>query len=298
MKKEGEAVLGYVRIDKGELKVKEYELYKGLYCSLCKAMGKHFGILSRLTLSYDITFLVLIRMCFSSFHPEFRNGVCPFNVTKRCNYCKNGDEQFRYAAAVSMMMFYYKIKDNILDGGFFKRILMYLILPYAYLKNRKAKKLYPEIEEMIGKAMENQRKTEKSNTSSSDEAAHESADSLGKIIAYGFEDEDMSIYRFGYAIGKWVYLCDAADDMKKDLKSGSFNVLVNMFGITREEDITDEVREKTKELLNMSAACSCEAFDEIPDKTLASIAENIIYDGTEKVMNNIMKGKKVNERSL
>ena len=132
-------MLGYVRINKPELKVKEYELYKGLYCSLCKAMGKHFGLLSRLTLSYDITFLVLVRMSFLGTVPDFRTGRCPFNPAKKCNYCKNSEDQFRYAAAVSMMMFYYKIKDNICDGSFFKKLLMYLILPYAYLKNKKAK---------------------------------------------------------------------------------------------------------------------------------------------------------------
>ena len=52
-------MFGYVKTDKPEMKVKEYEAYRGLYCSLCKAMGKHFGVFSRLTLSYDITFLVL-----------------------------------------------------------------------------------------------------------------------------------------------------------------------------------------------------------------------------------------------
>lgn len=285
-------MLGYVRINKGELKVREYELYKGLYCSLCKAMGKHFGVLSRLTLSYDITFLVLVRMCFSSFCPEFRNGVCPFNITKKCNYCSNADEQLRYAAAVSMMLFYYKVRDNIADGGFFKKTVMYLILPYAFFKNRKAKRMYPEIEQIINESMEKQYQTELRQTASADEAAHESAHSLGKIISYGFEDADSAIYRFGYAMGKWVYLCDAADDIKKDLKKKSYNVFVNIYGIRNEADITEEIYENAGVFLNMSAACACEAFDEVPDKTMASIVENIIYDGTEKVMNNIMKGKK------
>ena len=57
-------MFGYVKTDKPEMKIKEYEAYRGLYCSLCKAMGKHFGVFSRLTLSYDITFLVLARLSF------------------------------------------------------------------------------------------------------------------------------------------------------------------------------------------------------------------------------------------
>ena len=50
-------MFGYVTVYKPELKVKEYEAYKGVYCTLCKRLGKDYGFLSRLTLSYDFTFL-------------------------------------------------------------------------------------------------------------------------------------------------------------------------------------------------------------------------------------------------
>ncbi len=284
-------MLGYVRVNKPELKVKEYELYKGLYCSLCKAMGKHFGLLSRLTLSYDITFLVLVRLCFSSCVPDFENGRCSFNPMKKCNYCKSSGEEFRYAAAVSMMMLYYKVKDNISDGSFFKRLLMYIILPWAYLKNKKAEKMYPEVSEIIAEAMVRQAQTEKENTADTDKAAHQSADALGKIVAFGFDDKEGSIYRFGYGVGKWVYLTDAADDIKKDLKNKSFNVYINKFNIKNESDITDEVKDRIEDELNMSSAFSCDAFHGIQNKTLTSLCENIIYEGMEIMMNTILKGQ-------
>lgn len=295
-------MLGYVRVNKPEMKVKEYELYKGLYCSLCKAMGKYFGILSRLTLSYDITFLVLVRLSFSKMIPDFKSGRCPFNPAKKCNYCQKNENEFRYAAAVSMMMFYYKVKDNIQDGSFFKRISMYLILPWAYFKNRKAKRMFTEIEALIAESMQKQAETEKSNTDFADKAAHESAHALGKIMAYGFPDEDNLIYRFGYGVGKWVYLTDAADDMKKDLKKGNFNVYINQYKIKNEQDITEEIKEQIKSELNMSSAFSCDAFQAIENKTLIPVCENIIYEGMENVMNDILnkysERKNENERPL
>ena len=134
-------MFGYVKTNKPEMKIKEYEAYRGLYCSLCKAMGRHFGILARLTLSYDATFLLLARLSFSGTVPCFEGGRCHFNPTKKCNYCKNASEELRYAAAVSMMLFYFKVRDNISDSGFFKKILMYLILPWATMKYKKAKKM-------------------------------------------------------------------------------------------------------------------------------------------------------------
>lgn len=285
-------MFGYVKCDKPEMKVKEYEAYKGLYCSLCKAMRKHFGIFASLTLNYDITFLVLMRLSFAQIIPDFKGGRCPYNPAKKCNFCRNGEEAFRYAAAVSMMMFYHKVRDNINDGSFFRRLLMYLILPYAFVKNKKAEGMYAEVGQVIRGSMARQAETEKSGTDSPDKAAHESADALGKILAYGLEDKSLSIYRFGYGIGKWVYLCDAADDLRDDIKKGSFNVFANMLGLKKDEDITEGDLCIIERNLNMSCALAAESFDEIPDKTLVPIAENIIYGGTQKVTENILKGKK------
>ena len=48
-------MFGYVRPFKGEMLVKEYDAYKGVYCQLCRALGKYYGFPMRLTLSYDCT---------------------------------------------------------------------------------------------------------------------------------------------------------------------------------------------------------------------------------------------------
>lgn len=282
-------MFGYIKINKPEMKVKEYEAYRGLYCSLCRSLGKNFGILSRLTLSYDITFLLLVRLSLSLTVPEFKRGRCPFNPSKMCNYCLNADEELRFSAAVSMMLFYYKVKDNIADGSFFRKILMYLILPYAYLKYRKAEKMYPDLAEIIKKGMINQNETEKSKTPLTDKAAHESADILGKIFSYGLSGENDNSYRFGYGIGKFVYLADAADDIEKDIKNKSYNPFVEKYKLTKAPD--DEIKSEIEGTLNMCAAVAAEAFEETEKKTLTPIVENIIYDGLENTMKTILKGK-------
>ena len=284
-------MFGYVRINKPELKVKEYEAYRGLYCSLCRALGKYFGILARLTLSYDITFLVLARLSVTGVLPCYKSGRCPFNPTKRCNYCTNAEDELKYAAAVSMMLFYHKVHDDICDSSFMKRLLMYLLLPYASVKYRKARKLYPEIAEEISASMKRQYSTEKERSDSTDKASHESANALGLIFAHNIADNNKAIYRFGYGIGKWVYLCDAADDMRKDLKKGGYNPFLLKYGIKSEADITDEVLDNICGQLNMSAALAFEGYSEIEVKSLRGIVENILCDGTEKVSRKILKGR-------
>lgn len=291
-------MFGYIRCDKPEMKVKEYEAYRGLYCSLCKAMKKHFGVLSTATLSYDVAFLVLMRLSFTSVIPDFSGGRCPFNPAKRCNYCTNAEAELRYAAAISMMIFYHKVRDNIEDSPLYKKILMYFILPYAFFKNRKAEKMYPEVGKLITEAMKRQAETEKTATDSPDMAAHESADVLGRIFSYGLKDEKRSIYRFGYGMGKWVYLCDAADDLADDLENGGFNAFANMLGIKKAQELTGGDLKVIEGCLNSSCALATESFDEISNKTLVPVIENIIYSGTQIVMNNILKGMCKNERPL
>lgn len=283
-------MFGYVKTDKPEMKIKEYEAYRGLYCSLCKAMGKHFGVLSRLTLSYDITFLVLTRLSFMGTLPRFENGRCPFNPSKKCNYCCNTDEELRYASAVSVMMFYHKVRDNISDGSVLKKLLMYLILPWATLKYKKAKKMYGEVAEIIRESMEKQADTEKKNSANTDEASHNSAEALGKITAYNIADPEGNIYRFGYGIGKWVYLTDAFDDIEKDLKDKSYNVFANKYNLTK-ESYSDEIKADITATINMSSVIFIDAYEKIKNKTLTPIMENIIYEGMHKSIDRILKGE-------
>lgn len=290
-------MFGYVKINKPEMKVKEYEAYRGIYCSLCKTMRKNFGVLSALTLSYDITFLAAARMAFQGKVPSFKGGICPYNPTKKCNYCKNCEDELLYAAAVSVMMTYYKIKDNIADGSFFEKILMYLLLPLVFFKFRKAEKLFPEVAFMIKENIERQAQTEKSMTDSTDKAAHETADMLGRVFSYGLEKEKGKFYRFGYGVGKWIYLCDGAEDIEKDIKKKSYNVFAIKHGLST-GNISDEIKEEIKGSLNMSLAFAEEAWRETENKTMIPIIENIIYDGMNNVMNNILKGKDEDERSL
>ena len=177
-------MFGYVRVDKGELKVREYEAYRGLYCSLCRALSKRYGVFSRLLLSYDSTFLAMVRLSKDGILPNFRPGRCPFNPAKRCSYCTNAEAQFDFICAVVVLMFYYKVKDDLSDESFFRRLLVLLLLPFASLWRKKALRCYPMIDRIISDSVAKQAETEAEKTDSFDRAAHASADALGKELFY------------------------------------------------------------------------------------------------------------------
>ena len=283
-------MLGYVKTYKPELKIKDYEAYRGLYCSLCRTLGRQYGVMSRLLLSYDVTFLLVVMLSVKNALPTFKKGRCPFNLAKRCNYCVDCSSFLSFAAAVTVLMFYYKVKDNIADSGFFKRLLMRMILPYASHLRKKALKKYKRLDSIISGGMNRQGYTEANATDNTDRAAHESADTLGKIFCYDDAD-NIELYRFGYSIGRWVYLLDAADDIEKDLKNKSYNVFVNRYQIHSSADFDEDIKKEVEATLNMSRAQALEALSSLGQEIFTPVIENILTDGMSASMNKVLKGK-------
>lgn len=283
-------MLGYVKTYKPELKIKDYEAYRGLYCSLCRTLGRQYGVISRLLLSYDVTFLLVVMLSVKNALPTFKKGRCPFNLAKRCNYCVDCSSFLSFAAAVTVLMFYYKVKDNIADSGFFKRLLMRMILPYASHLRKKALKKYKRLDSIISGGMNRQGYTEANATDNTDRAAHESADTLGKIFCYDDAD-NIELYRFGYSVGRWVYLLDAADDIEKDLKNKSYNVFVNRYQIHSSADFDEDIKKEVEATLNMSRAQALEALSNLGQEIFTPVIENILTDGMSASMNKVLKGK-------
>lgn len=51
---------GYVIINQSELKFKEFELYRSYYCGFCRKLREKYGFPGQMTLSYDMTFLIML----------------------------------------------------------------------------------------------------------------------------------------------------------------------------------------------------------------------------------------------
>lgn len=282
-------MLGYVKAYKPELKIKHYEEYRGVYCSVCRTMRKRYGLISALTLSYDFTFFAIMRLCTSESPICFEQKRCPFNPAKKCNFCQGENEQLNYTVDMAMITVYYKILDNIADSGFFKKLLMYLILPIFSLYHKKAKKYCPEGDKIIGEQMKRQAEIEKNKTADIDIAADPTAEAMSVLLSLGFDGETQRVLkRIGYLIGRWVYIADAFDDMEKDRKSGGYNPLL----------LSGKTADDAEKALNMTAAEITAAYELLNVKSFNGIINNIVYDGLYMSMKSIKNGGKINERSL
>lgn len=273
-------MFGYVKIYKPELKIKDYEIYKAAYCSVCRALGKHYGIVARCLLSYDATFLYLYRAAISDDADcKYEKGVCPFNPLKKCGYLCGQDKEFEFAASVTVILSYFKLIDSINDSGFFKRAFCRLVLPYMKRKYKKAKAIYPDLCDDIEKAMKEQSHIENTRSLSTDLAADPSAKALAAIMTYGIRNEEKRRIseRVGYCLGRWVYLTDAYDDIPKDLKSHNYNPFIEKYKI--ESGAFD--REPMIKSLRLTANETALAFNLLDLKRYKDILENIIFDGLE-----------------
>ena len=53
-------MFGYIAINKAEMKFRDFDIYHAYYCGLCKDLKERYGRSGQLTLSYDMTFLIIL----------------------------------------------------------------------------------------------------------------------------------------------------------------------------------------------------------------------------------------------
>ena len=104
-------MFGYVRPYKSELLVREYEQYKSVYCELCRELGKSYGWTARFTLSYDCTFYALLSLAVTEAKVTLHQGRCTVNPMKKCSFIESGGEDYKKAAALSVLLTYHKLRD-------------------------------------------------------------------------------------------------------------------------------------------------------------------------------------------
>lgn len=308
---EGDELFGYVRALKPQLRVWEYDVYKSVYCGLCKKMGKEFGLVSRFTLSYDFTFLALMNMALNDFEVCHKNEVCIAHPLKK-SPCLKCDKGLEYPSYSAIILIYHKLRDDYADKGLKGKLVAICTLPFLKKGYKKAKGMYPELAKKIEEYMQKQKEVEDKNTKSLDEASENSCMMMSEIASYLSDNEEIkpTLRRFGYFIGRYVYLCDALDDLRKDCKDGNFNPLRNYFGFEKKELSQEEfnkAKEFTLDSINMTLGAMAECYVKLNQNNFKSINDNIVYLGMKNTFNMIylekfgkknLKGDFKDEKSL
>ncbi len=275
-------MFGYIRVHKPEMKVKEFEIYNAVYCGLCRNMGKTYGMLSKFSLSYDMAFVSLLESALSDSFYGYEQKRCRVNILKKCTYCKNDAEFHSLASAAGVALTDMKVLDNIHDSGFFKSVLYRCLRPFTKRWSSKAYKHFPELKNIVGEYFQSQQKAEEDKACCLDKAAEPTATAVSRILSLIKCEEKYKfvLERMGYCLGKWVYLCDVADDLKKDIKHKRFNPL-----ITELPQNTDPLKFAEGRLTPILNNCfsECATYSELLEiKKYKAIIDNILYLGLKE----------------
>lgn len=217
-------MFGYIKPHSPELKVKEQEAYRAVYCGLCKELGRSYGQLSRMTLSYDFAFLSVLAMAVKGEMVEFRQERCMVHPLKKRNICQPCGS-LELSAAMAIILLYHKLQDNIADGDAAEKAACLLALPAAKAAYEKAVEKLPALAKLTEEQMAAQSVLEKDNCSSIDRAAEPTAKILEAVLGGLSEDgtQQLVLKRMGYLLGRCIYLIDALDDLEDDIQHNNYN---------------------------------------------------------------------------
>lgn len=277
---------GYVRPVKSELRVREYEQFRGVYCGLCEALKRRCGFLARFVVNYDLTFLAMV---LSGYEGCMQRKRCPAHPFRR-RYCLCDAQALDVSADYSVILGWWKLKDDIQDKPFWRGLIYRIALLLLKPAYRKAAACRPEFDRLCGESLRELAELEREKCDSLDQTA----DCFARILVAASVDspdpEKRILRELFYHLGRYVYILDAIDDLQDDWKSGSYNPLFYRFPL-REGALDEDAKETLRSTLNLSQHCIASAFQLLESKPWMPILENIIYLGLPTAADRVLSGQ-------
>jgi hypothetical protein len=215
-------MFGTILVNKKMLSKPERAEYRAAYCGLCHALSEAYGKQGERTLSYDLTFLVLLIESVEKGEIIQRRETCTMHPLRRIAY--NRDPAARYAAAMNSYLYYLKQLDDIRDEGSVsaRRNAGYMESVVHDIRCQ-----YPEQTRRMDSAMKELVACEQRQEINPDVPTR----LFGEVLAaaFSYPGEYCSQFeRIGDALGRMVYLEDAACDLRDDLKHQLYNPLTTI----------------------------------------------------------------------
>lgn len=286
-------MFGYIKPFEPELRVKELTAYKAVYCGLCGQLGRSFGPPARLSLSYDFTFFSMLYWAVNNDTPQVERRRCYVNPLKKHPICTEG-EALVLGADVAIILLYYKLIDNIQDSSFPAKAGWGCLRPIVGQAHKKAALRRPEYETVIAKELARQLVVEQQGSADLDAAADPFAALLGGIFRLLSTDRQQSrvLERLGYLLGRYIYLCDALDDLEQDVRTNNYNPLVIRYRLQDNKDADwDTARNNAVESLYMTIGEAEKTLTLLSLQNFAPIIENIICLGLRASVEEILAKK-------
>ena len=261
-------MFGYVVVNRETLSPENEIRFRAFYCGLCKALRKRHGLTGALTLSNDMTFLAIVLSAL--YEPEETSGTerCFYHPLKPHGWISSS--ALDYAADMNVMLAYHLCMDSWRD----ERKL--LSLAEAQLVKRgyeRVSKLYPEKCEFVGEMIRALSDIEKLPPDGDiDKPTNLTGELIGEIFAYRNDEWKSTLTRMGAALGRFIYIMDAYDDLPHDIKKGCYNPLKPIANV-------EDYEARCLDMLTMHIAECTDEFEILPIIRDAGILRNVLYSG-------------------
>lgn len=280
-------MFGYVRPCAEEMKIREFERFRALYCGLCHELGREYGLAGRAILNYDFVFLAMLLWgdaetcdyCFRRCLP----GFC----RKKC-VCKSA-EPLTAAAGMSLILSYWKAQDSVSDSRGFKKLGAMVVRAFLRRSYKKAAEKYPEFDQEVRRRLGELSELEKAGTESLDRPADKFALLLSSASNAGRPEDRRALEQLLYHVGRIIYIADGYFDLAEDLKAGNYNPVAARFKLTS-ADVPKEARESVLETLMSSANLAVAAYELLPGSYWTPVTRNILYLGIPQMIRQVLDG--------
>ena len=256
-------MFGYIIVNKPEMKFREFDVYHGYYCGLCKKLKQHYGKFGQITLSYDMTFVLMVLT--SLYEPETTRSK------ERCithpfqKHDTRVNDITDYVAHMNILLTYYKCKDD-------RKLKQLVLEKILYHKSGFSRNFYREKWKKISHLLDELSKEEQKDNQDIDQMSGMFGQIMAEIMLYQDDEWKELLSRFGFFLGKFIYLMDAYEDIEDDLKNHNYNPLKQLYKKPEFEDIIHKI------LTMMMAECS-KTFEQLPLIDDIDILRNVLYSG-------------------
>ena len=276
-------MFGYVVMNKPEVKFKDFDMYRSFYCGLCRELKERYGLSGQITLTYDMTFVILLLS--GLYEPPTKKGStrCIVHPVRRQPVRKNAITE--YAADMNIFLTYYKCKDDWNDE---RSIPGFAFGKLLEGKEKKSEKLWGKKVQTIVSCLDELSALEKENATDIDRVSGCFGRIMAEIFAYREDVWEPALRRMGFYFGKFIYLLDAYDDVEEDVKKGNYNPFSKDYIIKGFDD-------RVKNMLMMMMAETCREFEKLPIIKYTDILRNILYSGVWCRFENV-SGKRKKEQ--
>lgn len=260
-------MFGYVTINKPELKIKDYERYHAYYCGLCRCLKEKYGRAGQMTLTYDMTFLIiLLTSLYEDTMTEEKHRCIVHPKKRHMIFC---NEITEYAAAMNIALSYYHFLDDWED----ERKVSGLVGKQAFArKYKKIRGTYQRQCIAIEEALDGLSKCEKETIQKPEEVSKWFGKLMSELLVYREDAFSPVLKELGDSLGRFIYLMDAYMDLEKDLKKGCYNPFARL---SQEKDYQEQAEALFMEQMTRATI----AFEKLPLELDVCILRNILYEG-------------------